>query len=68
MVFSKSCSSSVSVEKMKEIFQIGKVSEEQRNQQWQKTSKAKVFVTYSHELYHAVTLKHNSIPELIIIV
>lgn len=68
MFFSKSCSSSVSVEKMKENFQMGKVSEKQRNQQWQKTSKAKEFVTKSHELYHAVTLKHNSITELIIIV
>lgn len=44
--------------------QVGKVSEEQRNQHWQKTSQDKEFVTNNHKLYHAVTLKQNFIMEI----
>lgn len=52
------CSSSVSEEKMKENFKIGK-SKMLRNQHWQKTNKDKEFVANNHELYHAVILKHD---------
>lgn len=50
---------SVSEEKMKENFQVGKSPKELRNQHWQKTNKNEEIVTNNHESYHAVILKHH---------